>query len=145
MLPHAGLWNGGLVKADYAGATYQWTINYFEGAGVAPDPSLDNTVTLSNLTITGTPGDLSGNGTLGSEDRLALINAIAAPPTIAIATAQNLFDLNADEIVNALDLAVFDSHFMAGVGAIATVPEPTTVLLSLMGVFGLISFRRRNA
>ena len=64
MLPHAGLWNGGAVLADYAGATYQWTINYFEGAGMAPDPSLDNSVVLSNLMITGTPGDLSGNGVL---------------------------------------------------------------------------------
>jgi hypothetical protein len=145
MLPHAGLWNNGTVTADYAGATYKWKINYFEGAGVAPDPSLDNTVVLSELAITGTPGDLDGNGLLQPADRALLVSTIAAPPTIAIATAQNLFDLNADEIVNNLDLALFDSAFGAGVGSIALVPEPSSVLMAMLCVAGVVGLRRRAA
>jgi hypothetical protein len=145
-LPHDGLWEGDLVTADYAGATYEWTINYFDGIGTAPVAELDNTITLSNLMITGTPGDLSGNGTLGPEDRQELLNAIAAPPDIAIATAQNLFDLNADDLVDALDLGVFDAHFnTSGLGGVAAVPEPATALMCLAGALGMLGVRRRAA
>jgi hypothetical protein len=144
MLPHAGLWNNGTVRADYAGATYEWTINYFEGAGMAPDPSLDNTVVLSNLRITGPPGDLDGNGSLGPSDRTLLISTIAAPPAINIASAQNLFDLNADELVDSLDLAVFDAHFpVTGLGLAAAVPEPSSLLLAVLCGLGQLGFRRR--
>ena len=88
--------------------------------------------------VTGTPGDLSGNGVVGPEDRTALLNAISGGVEIAIATAQNLFDLNADEVVDALDLAVFDTHF--GSGSLA-VPEPSAVMLVLVGV--ALAARRR--
>jgi hypothetical protein len=135
MLPHAGLWEGNKVRADYAGAAYEWTINYFDSAD---DGVVVDAVTLSELVVTGTPGDLSGNGVLGPEDRTALLNAIAAPPQIAIATAQNLFDLNADEFVDGLDLAVFDTHF--GSGALA-IPEPSTAMLALVGL--ALAARRR--
>jgi hypothetical protein len=145
MLPHAGLWDGGTVTADYAGASYAWTINYFEGVGSAPDAALDNTVVLSNLMITGTPGDLDGNTLLETADRNLLVSTIAAPPSIDIATAQNLFDLNADEVVDSLDLAVFDAAFPGlGIGSIAVVPEPGTIVLSVLGLIGICSFRRRN-
>ncbi len=135
MLPHAGLWEGTKVRADYAGAAYEWTINYFDSSD---DGVVVDAVTLSDLLVTGTPGDLSGNGVLGPEDRTALLNAIASPPEIAIATAQNLFDLNADDLVDSLDLAVFDTHF--GSAALA-IPEPTAAMLALVGL-GLAARRR---
>jgi hypothetical protein len=141
MLPHAGLWDNGTVRADYAGATYEWTINYFEGVGSAPDPSLDNTVVLSNLMITGTPGDLDANGLLQAADRMLLVNTIAAPPEINIATAQNLFDLNADEVIDDLDLAVFDANFSA-LGLAAAVPEPSALLIAILGGVTLLGIRR---
>jgi hypothetical protein len=141
MLPHAGLWDNGTVQADYAGATYEWTINYFEGP-TAPDPALDNTVVLSNLTITGTPGDLDRNGVLQAADRMLLVDTIASPPAIAIASAQNLFDLNADDLVDNLDLAVFDAHFAAGAQAVA-VPEPESAALFSLAAMLIAIWRRR--
>ena len=143
MLPHAGLWNDGKVRTDYAGATYEWTINYFEGVGVAPDPSLDNTVVLSNLMITGTPGDLDGNGSLGPSDRALLASTIASAPTINIASAQNLFDLNADEVVNSLDLSLFDAKFTVPALASA-VPEPNPILLTAVSLLWILRLRRRD-
>ncbi len=142
MLPHAGLWDGGLVTADYAGAMYQWTINY---ADSSPDDGiLDDSIILTDLNITGTPGDLSGNGTLGSEDRGLLVDAIASPPDIAIATAQNMFDLNADEVVDELDLTLFDLHFPIAGGLVsAQIPEPGSVTLVLLASIGLFAIRRR--
>jgi hypothetical protein len=141
MLPHAGLWENGTVVADYAGATYQWTINYFDSPD---DGTIVDAVVLSNLQITGTQGDLSGNGTLGAEDRQALVDAIAAPPTTHIAAAQNVFDLNADEAVDDLDLVVFDAHFSA-LGAAAAVPEPGAIVLVLAATVALLPLRRRFA
>lgn len=141
MLPHAGLWDNGTVRADYAGATYEWTINYFEGAGSAPVESLDNTVVLSNLNIVGTPGDLDGNGGLGASDRALLVNTIAAPPTINIASAQNRFDLNADELVNNLDLVLFDAKFPVA-GLAVAVPEPGSGLLAMLGMWIMARVRR---
>ncbi|TWT35937.1 hypothetical protein KOR34_08340 [Posidoniimonas corsicana] len=140
MLPHAGMWEGGTVLADYAGAQYAWTINYFDSSD---DGELVDAVTLSNLVVTGTPGDLSMNGSLGAEDRQLLVDAIAAPPQIAIATAQNLFDLNADEVVDSLDLAVFDTHFPLSSLAAGQAPEPTSLAIAALAAVGVASRRRR--
>ncbi|QDU89779.1 hypothetical protein Pla175_31740 [Pirellulimonas nuda] len=139
-LPHGGLWDGGTVRTDYAGAQYQWTINYFDSSD---DAVVIDAVTLSNLNIVGTPGDLSGNGSLGVEDRNLLLGAIAAPPSIAIATAQNLFDLNADEVVDSLDLTLFDTYFpLGGAFAASQVPEPSSA--ALLCLAGLLWGARRR-
>ena len=137
MLPHAGLWDGQTLIADYAGATYEWTINYFDSAD---DGTVIDAVVLSDLTIIGTEGDLDGNGVLDTADRDALLDAIANPPAINIASAQHLFDLNADETVDSLDLGVFDASFSVA-GAAAAVPEPVSAMLILLSAVCLVARR----
>jgi hypothetical protein len=119
VFPHRPLLDGGTVISDFAGATYTWMINYFESMGGADDDVIDDALVLSNLMITGTPGDLLGDGMVGVEDRNALLAAIANPPALLrdlIGGAQHLFDLNADDEINHLDLATFDTYWPLTVG-----------------------------
>lgn len=113
LIPHAPLLDGRQVIADYAGATYEWTITYTDSP---LDGTLTDTVVLSDLTITGTPGDLNGDTMLTDADRTALQMAIASPPTINIGDPQNLYDLNADDMVDNLDLELFNTMFLAPTG-----------------------------
>lgn len=108
--PHRFLFDGGTVIADYAGATYEWAINYQEAS--TEDDVVEDAVTLTDLAITGTPGDLNGDTLLDAGDREALEMAIASPPEIGLGEAQNLYDLNADDVVNELDLQHFNEVFL---------------------------------
>jgi hypothetical protein len=115
--PHRFLPNGGQVISDYAGATYTWTIEYFED-GTPPGQDngvIDSYVRLVNGTLTGTLGDLNDDSVLNNADRQALINAVAAPPVTRhqmLGQAQHLFDLNADDFINELDLDVFNTYIL---------------------------------
>ncbi len=76
-------------------------------------------VVLSELQISGTPGDLNGDGSLNEADRTALMNAIAAPPVSnydLLGGPQNSFDLNADDAIDSLDLTTFNTFFLPPVG-----------------------------
>jgi hypothetical protein len=114
VFPHRPMLEGGTVISDYAGATYTWTINYLETLSGADDNEISDTIVLSNLLITGTPGDLLEDGAIGAEDRNALIGAIASPPATIrqlLGQAQHLFDLNADDVIDNLDLVAYDTYF----------------------------------
>jgi hypothetical protein len=115
--PHRMLQNGGQVISDYAGATYTWTIEYFEdGAPVGADNNVqDSYVRLVNGALSGLLGDLNDDTLLNEDDRTELINAIASPPDRhqLLGQAQHLFDLNADDMVDELDLAVFNTYILA--------------------------------
>jgi hypothetical protein len=53
---------------------------------------------------------------LNDADRQELIDAIAAPPVTRhqmLGQAQNLFDLNADDFIDQLDLDVFNTYILA--------------------------------
>lgn len=108
--PYRPLFDGTRILSDYAGQQYSWQVNYFEGTGVTP------AVILSGLQITGTAGDLNNDTLLNEADRMALMNAIAAPPVSnydLLGAAQNIFDLNADDVIDGLDLETFNTHFLA--------------------------------
>jgi hypothetical protein len=117
--PHRFLPNGSQVISDYAGATYTWTIEYFEDAGGLDNNVIDSYVRLTNGALTGTLGDLNDDSVLNEADRQELIDAIASPPVTRhqmLGQAQNLFDLNADDFINQLDLDVFNTYILAPSG-----------------------------
>jgi hypothetical protein len=115
--PHRALLDGFRINSDYAGAIYSWLVNY--DLSDADDGTVEPAVILSGLQITGIPGDLNDDNALNELDRTALMNAIAAPPVSdydLIGAAQHLYDLNADDFLNELDLETFNTHFLAPVG-----------------------------
>jgi hypothetical protein len=117
LTPHRRMWENDDVIADYAGQTYTWKIHYFEGAGGLDDGNVDDAVYLDNLAVTGVLGDLNESGMADSTDRNLLVAAIAAPPSLLdlLGGPQYIYDLNADDAVNALDLATYDSFFTVAV------------------------------
>jgi hypothetical protein len=117
--PHRALLDGFRINSDYAGAVYSWQINYYEDPAGDEGGLVTPAVILSDLQITGTPGDLNGDTVVDEMDRTLLTNAIASPPVTPyelINAPQHLFDLNADDFINSLDLDTFNTHFLAPVG-----------------------------
>jgi hypothetical protein len=117
--PHRALLDGFRIKSDYAGAQYSWQVNYFEDSGGTQNGVVTPAVILSDLEITGTQGDLNGDAVLNEMDRAALLGAIASPPAThydLLGAAQHRFDLNADDIINNLDLVTFNTHFLPPAG-----------------------------
>lgn len=102
------------VTADYAGAAYNWRIDYNTSLDEATitdpnDPGIVNAVILSNLVVTGTPGDYAdGDATLDLDDLTEI--AAARGTAIALGAAQNKYDLNADDAVNNLDMIQWITH-----------------------------------
>jgi hypothetical protein len=117
--PHRFLPSGSQVIADYAGATYTWTIEYFEDGAGADNGVVDSYIRLVNGALSGTLGDLNSDTLLNESDRTELINAIAAPPVTRhqmLGRAQHLFDLNADDFIDEADLVIFNTHILAPTG-----------------------------
>lgn len=113
--PHRFLPSGGTLTADYAGASYNWTIQYFEDAGGNDNGTIGSYVRLVNGALTGTLGDLNHDTVLNDNDRQTLIAAIASPPVTRhqmLGGAQNMFDLNADDVIDSSDLAVFNTYIL---------------------------------
>ncbi len=102
------------VTADYAGASYNWRIDYNSSADEATitdpnDPGIVDAVILSNLSVTGTPGDYAdGDATLDVDDLTEI--AAARGTAIALGSAQNKYDLNADDAVDNLDMIEWITH-----------------------------------
>jgi hypothetical protein len=116
--PHRALLDGFRINSDYAGAVYSWQINYYEDT-IDANGIITPAVILSGLQITGTPGDLNDDNVLDEGDRTALMNAIASPPVShydLLNATQHLYDLNADDFINELDLDTFNTHFLPSAG-----------------------------
>jgi hypothetical protein len=92
------------VTSDYAGASYSWRLDYFDSAD---EGTVIDAVVLSELQVTGTPGDYNGGGLAASD----LSQILAARGTaIPLGSAQNPFDLNADDAVTSLDAIQWITH-----------------------------------
>jgi uncharacterized protein (TIGR03382 family) len=92
------------VVADYAGATYTWRLDYFNSVD---DGTVEDSVMLSELQVTGTPGDYNGGG-LAAADLNQILGARGT--AIALGSAQNQFDLNADDAIDNLDAIQWITH-----------------------------------
>lgn len=102
---------GGTVVSEYAGVTYTWDAVYDDNSmGLE---TLENAFTLTNLTITdpggsGIQGDFDDANGLDVADANALQAAFGTE--IGFADAQHMFDLNADNEINADDLMLLVTH-----------------------------------
>lgn len=88
----------------------------------------------------GSPADFDGNGTVDADDAEILednYNTNAGPLG---------GDMNSDGIVDLRDVALFKPIFQAAnAGAAASVPEPSSALMVVLGSLGLLSVRRRRS
>jgi hypothetical protein len=102
------------VTADYAGAQYNWRIDYETSIDdldvTGPEHAgIIDAVILSNLQVVGTPGDyLDGDSTLDADDLTEI--AAARGTAILLGSAQNKYDLNADDAVSNLDMVQWITH-----------------------------------
>ena len=102
------------VTADYAGAQYNWRIDYETSLDEATitdpnDPGIVDAVILSNLQVVGTPGDYAdADSTLDVDDLTEI--AAARGTAILLGSAQNKYDLNADDAVSNLDMVQWITH-----------------------------------
>jgi hypothetical protein len=92
------------VVANYAGATYTWRIDYVNSLD---DDLVEDSVMLSELQVTGTPGDYNGGG-LAAADLNQILSARGT--AIPLGGAQNQFDLNADDVIDNLDAIQWITH-----------------------------------
>jgi hypothetical protein len=71
------------------------------------------------MQMTGVLGDLNEDLALNEMDRTALMDEIASPTVThydLIGAPQHIFDLNADDFINALDLQVFNTKILPPAG-----------------------------
>ncbi|MCZ6657559.1 MAG: PEP-CTERM sorting domain-containing protein [Gammaproteobacteria bacterium] len=88
-----------------------------------------------------TPGDFNGDGTVDSADFGIMAENFNTQVSRGVAHSLGDFDLNTRVDLN--DFLGFRKLFNSQ-GAVAAVPEPTGMYLSMFGILGLIGFRRRR-
>ena len=99
------------------------------------DPTADETILLDNVSIrraAGGPllGDVNGDGVVNGLDVDPFVDVLLNGPYRAEA------DMNEDDEVNGLDV---DPFVAAVVGGAATaVPEPSTLLMTMIGLFAVV-------
>jgi hypothetical protein len=96
-----------------------------------------NAVTLEVLGSSLVLGDVNGDGVVNGLDVDPFVEVLLSGPYDAAA------DMNQDEVVNGLDVDPFVVAVVGG-GAAQAVPEPSGLLLALLGLLGLVAVGWRN-
>jgi hypothetical protein len=84
------------------------------------------------------PGDVNGDGEVNGLDVDPFVDILLNGPYQATA------DMNEDQVVNGLDVDPFVTA-VVGSGVVQAVPEPTTLVLTAIGLSGLAMVQRRRA
>jgi hypothetical protein len=84
------------------------------------------------------PGDVNGDGEVNGLDVDPFVDVLLNGPFQATA------DMNEDQVVNGLDVDPFVTA-VVGSGVVQAVPEPTTLVLTAIGLSGLAMVQRRRA
>jgi hypothetical protein len=99
--------------------------------------------------VTTGPGDFNQNGVVDAGDIAAMETALTDEPTFAaghgLTTAQLALigDLDGDGKFTNADLPVLLTQLSVGGGSLASVPEPSSIILLALGGFGLATLQRR--
>lgn len=133
-----------LLDFDVAGVMGTWDANDFVlPAGLASGLSWDTSALLTSgvlSIISDRDADFDGNGLVNGVDFLIWQRNSGSAGTLATGDANN------DGVVNAADLAIWrDQYGTAALEAsVASVPEPTSLLLATMAGLAVTSLRRRK-
>lgn len=101
---------------------------------------VDRDVWLANEEVNSFPGDFDLNGRVVAAD----LNTLGGNWTRTDLTSWAQGDSDGDGDADAGDLNALGSNWQAGVAAAAAVPEPTGIVLSLLGLLGLLMATRKR-
>jgi len=107
-------------------------------------------VTLSNVPGLLLPGDFNRNGQLSANDLQAMLsamtdlNAYKTAYGLSDSALQLLADSNGDHAVTNADIQGLLNRLINGDSAALTVPEPTSFVLSALGLLSLVADIRRR-
>lgn len=112
--------------------------------GSSPTVTAFDNIKLELVTVAGpaSNADFNGDNIVDGADFLIWQRGFGAAGTLATG------DANSDTLVNDADLAIFKTQFGTDptpvVGAVAAVPEPTTIALAGVAVLGTLASARRR-
>ena len=116
---------------------------------IGPDVWITDRAPIGTVKVTTGPGDFNQNGVVDAGDIAAMETALTDEPTFAaghgLTTAQLALigDLDGDGKFTNADLPVLLTQLSVGGGSLASVPEPSSIILLAVGGFGLATLQRR--
>ncbi|HEY4312540.1 MAG TPA: dockerin type I domain-containing protein [Pirellulales bacterium] len=141
--PTTGAWSLAGIMFGVTSLTGQpWGISAFGDLTWSADLSSYRTEIYQTMAI---PGDVNFDGVVNAQD-LALV----ASNWLKAGTGANdpAGDANHDGIVNGQDIALVSSAIgsaLGGVPAAVSVPEPSSYVLALLSLIGLLAYKRRRS
>ncbi len=137
---------------------FDWTGVNPTGAFAVTSPytwDLSNLYTTGEVTLTNVPGllvlgDFNRDGQLSAEDVSAMLSALAdlnayqSVKGLSDAALVLLGDLNGDHAVTNADLQSLLDLIASGQGSVPAVPEPSALVLAVVGLIGLVGRQLRR-